>query len=145
MRLKAVALVASVFAFSILGASASQAQSINRSLTVEQVILLSNGLKALDGFKLDGPVRMVIAINIAATRPIVTGYTSVREAMIVQYAHGGAKIPDAEIGRFNADDRKTLQQSLELDFLHIKRSDLKLEENQIPPSVLALLLPILDD
>jgi hypothetical protein len=130
--------------------SPASAQSIplpahSGHLSIEQIILLSNALKALDPFHFASNVRHAIAIDIAATRPYVSGYTSIREANITQHSHGTSKVVEAEVAHFNADDRKVLSQVLDIDFIHIKYSDLQLDVNEIPPSVISGLLPILDD
>lgn len=130
------------------------------TLTVEQVIQIGNGLAAFDGYddickdgqvekscrrpyKLTGGVRLTIALDIAECRRIASAYTTVRQGLIVQYGRGGIKVPDDAIVSFNADDRKALDAIADVKLVHLKRSDLAMDENPFPPSILALLLPIL--
>lgn len=123
--------------------ASAQAPSVTR-MSIEQVIRLSNGLKALDAYELDGETAWAIARDLEGIQHMVNSYTSVREALITRYANGGVKVLDEHIAAFNADERKMLTQVVDIPFLHISRAALHLERNHVRPSVLVDLMPILD-
>ena len=149
-----------IFVAALFIGSTARAEESKR-LTVQQAILIYNGLIQLDGYddvcrdgatektcrriyKFGGGARISIATNLAEAKRIVTAYTDARNALIAQYANGSNKVPDEDIARFNADDRKALNATVDVVFGRIKRDDLKLDENPIPPSVLSLIIPIID-
>lgn len=141
MRLSAI-IGAVALVFASFGAYAQHAPM--QRMSVEQILLLANGLKGLDHYHFDPEVRVTIAHDLFAIRSIVANYTATREAMISKYAQGTNKVPENEVAAFNAEDRKILSQTFDIAFLHITQEQLKLEQNDIPPGTLALLLPILD-
>ncbi len=132
------------------------------SPTVGQVIVISNGLTALDGYdtpckdnnvericrkpyKFSASALWTIASDAAAARGVVTAYETARNALIRQMANGGTRVPDDSVNKFNDEQQVLLDKPSGLTFGRIKRADLNLDENPIPPNVLALLIPIIDD
>ena len=128
--------------------------------TVEQAIQIGNGLSQLDGYddcrdgekgkdchhlyKLSGSVRLTIALDLAEYRRIATAYTAARQGLIAQYANGSGVVPPEQVGAFNAEDRRILNLTSDVKYGRIKLSNLRVEENPIPATVLSLIVPILD-
>lgn len=133
----------SVVALLIGGVAYAQEVTVT-PMSIEQIVLLAKGLKSLDTYKLDGDTRWAIAQDLNGIQHMARSYASVREALIAQYSKDGVKVADENIARFNADERKMLSQVTSIGFIHISRKALNLQENQIPPSVIVALLPILD-
>ena len=135
-------------------------------LTVGKCLEIANGLDQLDGYprvikdgekettvqqqyKL-GSVRYTIALNMAALKPVRESAERARQQIIVDINGGKTVMPNSpEMVRFLAEYQKVLDKPCEVTPGHIKVSDLKLgdgpTENAVPPSVLSVLYPILDN
>jgi hypothetical protein len=147
--------------FAVLFPKMGFAQDAPKRMTVEQVVYLSDALSKLDRYdavckdggsekacqKLYnfGPgARWTISLDLAEAKRISAAYYLARNALVAQYADGGNKVPDDKFQKFQADDRLILDKPADVSFGMLRRDDLKLDENPIPPSVLAALVPIIE-
>lgn len=117
-------------------------------LTIGQCRAIYGALVGLDHYKL-GAARMTIALDIAALTPIWQASEKARIGMIAEIAGGkdiqpGTPEYAAFVQRFDAD----LGKPCGLTLGHVKIADLKLgdgpDENAIPPTSLAAMVPIED-
>jgi hypothetical protein len=134
------------------------------TMTVEEAVRLSQGLAALDGYDrtIEGPdgertvrefykfeplVGLAVARNANSLEPVARAYQDARNRLIRKHAGGGFKVDPGtqEAVAFAEDDRKILAAEETVALVPIREADLKLDVNPIPPSVLGLLLPLLDD
>ncbi len=131
-------------------------------LSVDQIIRVTNGLSQLDkydGICKDGAiektcprfynfgmgVRLAIARNIDKGSQVGKIYTAQRQSLIARLSGGGTKVPDDKMGEFLAEDQKAMDAASGVVMEHIKRSDLKLDENPVPATILYMIIPIMDD
>lgn len=137
-----------------------EAQTLSRDLTitVEQATNIGAALRQLDKYERAGKdgktetawytfssdVRFVIAVDIDVAQRVTAQLQMANNKIVQQFAGGGSKVPDDKMGAYNVELRKVLDASCRCTFTRIKRGDLNLDKNPIPPSVLALLLPIVD-
>jgi hypothetical protein len=134
--------------------------SFAADLTVEQVVVVANGLAQLDGYEkvvkdgaqekvvkvpynFGGGLRWSIAGNLEKGRAVAKRYEDSRKAVFDQMAKDG-KIPAEKEQVFTDELRKILDKPADIQLDHFKRDELKTQENPIPGSVLSLLLPIVD-
>lgn len=134
------------------------------SLTNEQALGIFGALSALDGYEkvlkdgasekavkvpydFGGGLRLVIAQDMVALKPKVDAYTTAHNALIMQLSNGKGDFKDNPKGEIEAQDQTLTMLSAKIDvgLTHIREPELKLDENRIPPSILAGLLPILDE
>jgi len=127
---------------------------------------LLQGLKALDGltdgsgrittyFKHTSSFRMDLARNIRKVQAALDDYSQVRQRMVLSshltfepnQVQGYVKPTmdesvkaQMEIMAFDAEEVK-----FEVPLKQIKHADLNLDKNDVPPSVLGLLMPIIED
>lgn len=118
------------------------------NLTIRQCRDIYGALMGLDRFKL-GAARMTIAIDIAALTPVWQASEKARIGMVAEIGDGkeikpGTPEYNAFVRRFDDDIGKACPLTLG----RVKAADLKIgdgaDENAIPPSTLAVLLPIID-
>jgi len=131
-------------------------------LSVDQTIRVTNGLSQLDkydGICKDGAIektcpkfynlgmgiRLAIARNMDKGTQVGKIYTAQRQALIARLSGGNTKVPDDKMAEFIVEDQKSLDAASGVTMEHIKRSDLKLDENPIPATVLYMIIPIMDD
>lgn len=129
-------------------------------LTVEQTLTIVNGLSQLDGYddvctdgaiqktckrpyKFGGGVRWTIASDISVAKSVQTTWETVKNGLITQYSDNG-KVPDANLPKLNAELTSALSKPSNIVLARLKRDELKLDENPIPASILALIIPIVD-
>ena len=145
----------------LLLCSAAYAQE-PKYLSVEQAIRVTNGLGQLDGYdgtckdgatektcrklyNLGMGVRMTIAKNMDKGVAVGKIYNKARQDLIAQLSEGGTKVPDENMSKFLAEDAKAQEASSGVIMDRINKSDLKLDENPIPATVLYQIIPILND
>ena len=155
-------LLSIVFVASLVFVVGSAQAEDARPLTVEQVIMIGNGLAALDGYddvcrdgpsekpcrhpyKFKGAARMTMAMDLAECRRISSAYTSARQDLIRQYAKGGNEVPPEEMSKFADDDKAAREHATDVKLGTIRSADLALDDNPIPPSVLSMIVPIVVD
>lgn len=111
------------------------------------------GQKVIVPFKFNGGVLMSMALNIAAAENIQKQYQQTYNSLVRQFADGGSKVPDEKIAEFNQESEKALNAPSGLKMHRIRASDLCMEAkpvapctvtNNIPPALLAAILPIID-
>lgn len=137
------------------------AAAVAADLTVEQALTVTNGLAQLDGYddvctdgavqktcrrpyKFGGGLRWTIASALAAGKPAQTTWQTVQAAIVAQYAGADGKLPEASVAKANREIAEALAKPAGITMPTIKREELKLDDNPIPPSVLSLLMPILE-
>jgi hypothetical protein len=136
-----------------------------KPLTVGQCLDVMAGLNALNyvgqqlgdqqskppdakAYKL-GPARMTIALDIAALRPISDAAEKTRQGIVTEIS-GGKPIQAGtdEMKQYLAKWQKVLDGPCGVAPGHLRAADLKIgdgaDENPIPPSVLSVLIPIID-
>lgn len=125
--------------------------------TAERMLL---GLRALDGYervikdgerervvqelyKLGGGLRFQIAKDIAKLTIVADALHKARNDLVRGLSGGKDRIPPEKAGEFYAEERAMLdaQQDIELSMIQVE--ELKLDQNPIPGSILALLAPLL--
>jgi hypothetical protein len=140
-------------------------------MKVRTAIEILTGLAELDGYlngsgdrrtpyKFDGPTRLTIARARRQLRQAQEDYVEARNAALVELTDGIGELPPmtgpfesaAERGTIRAKhmafavkDRELLNAELTLELGAIGVAELKLEDNPIPPSVLDMLGPMLED
>lgn len=101
-------------------------------------------------YNLSADTLWAIADNITALRKVVVGYQEVVRSLTAQAeAKSGTGLPLAEGSAAHkalaAEIQKTFESERPIDKLaRLKRDDLKLGENKIPPQLLSSLAPILN-
>lgn len=129
------------------------------TLTVEQIVNISTALEALDRYdrvSSDGKVvsmpyvfelrtRLDIAHDLEEARAVRRAYQAAVQARIAKMAGGGAAVPPDQQGAWVVENEAMLRASSGVRLRRIKISDLKLDENPVPATVLSVLLPILDE
>lgn len=132
--------------------------AIAQELTVEQAKGVVTGLRQLskyetvdkDGkpatgyYKFSGTLRFTMALNIETGTKVEVALQAANVALVAELANGGPSVPDDKMVEYNKRIRAILDAPCRCTFEPIKRDDLKLDDNPIPPTVLALLLPILE-
>lgn len=94
-------------------------------------------------YAFNAKTRFAIAKNIntiAASREAVN---DARNKLIRQLAKGGLEVPKEHIPQFNDQLNELLETVEEMDMEPIDYDELKADDNRIPPSVIAALMPIL--
>lgn len=89
-------------------------------------------------------VRIAIARNICALRAEKDAFEQRRTELARQLANGGANVAPEHMGEYVvAMNALSLMETEELPVTRFTESDLNLEQNPIPPSVLAALMPFI--
>ena len=125
-------------------------------LTLTKVLNLRGALSALDSYEkavgdktvrelyqLGGPLRLRIARNLNLLDPEISAYQKARNALVVQHTNGADKKVD--MANFVAAENELLESEIELDLKPIKEHELQLDKNPVPGTVLAGLMPILEE
>lgn len=127
-------------------------------LTVEQALNVSGGLdqlvsydavdkegKPTKGFyKFSADLRIVIATNIDAGRTVQSRFQAARNAVIMTMSDGTGRVADEKTALLSIEVDRLMKAPSRAEFIRIKATDLKLEDNPIPAPVLSLIIPILD-
>jgi hypothetical protein len=127
-------------------------------LTVEQVVNISKGLAQLDclkdvtgdkevchPYKFSGATVLAIANDLAKTRAVLQVYQDAHNRLLATLRDATGKLPPNREIEFVQEDRKIADSPANIELNHIKWAELKVgTENQIPPSVIALIQPIID-
>ena len=135
------------------------AGAVDVKLTNEDAILLFQGLGALEGYdhdagdkvirkvySLDGSVRLVIARNMAALKPIVDAFSKARTDLHRQVFGGLKPEPGSQKAKdFTSQVETMMAEEQTVDLARFSSKDLKIDENPISPAVLVALRPILTD
>lgn len=155
MKLKALAI-----ALTIIATPAFAQQPPSAEMTIEQVMQINAGLSQLncvqrvikdgaketlvcDPYKWGIGASWLIASNLRRTQEIASQYTKLRNQALANLA----RKPDGDAtneaaAKFAVDDRGYLDVKVSIVLDHFKRSDL--EPMNLPPSVITLLLPIIE-
>ena len=136
------------------------------TLTTREIVGLFNGLSALDGYecivkdgqreravrenyRLGGGLRLVIAKNLHHLRAVVDPYQQARNALVREMANGTDEIATKDMPEFLRREAEMLDAKHDVALVKIRANELHLgsepNENPIPGSVLAALMPVLDD
>lgn len=151
------------FILGFVGTSIAASMPETITLTIEQSLNISSALMSLDGqekiikdgdkeksvkvpYQLSGNTRLAIAKNMTKLNEIAKSYNDARTALVGQFSVDGKIEPNSDNEKkFTIEMKKVIATEQHLDLTKIKISDLNLDANQIPGTVLALLNPILDD
>lgn len=158
-----VAAGAIVFALVCTAHAASEDDSVVQ-VPVTKAIEMFNALSALDGYedvikdgqqeksvrrpyKFGGGLRLLIAKNISVLKPVLEIYETARRGLVSEATKDGATVKDGAPGavKFSDDIQKLLASpQVVKGLVHIKASELNLDQNPIPPTVLSGLSSLLD-
>jgi hypothetical protein len=95
-------------------------------------------------YKFDAGLRLALAVLENRVDVLIADYNKARSALIKSLADGGAKVPEEKMSEFIEQHQVLLDKECEInDVGRIKTSELALDKNPIPASVLALLMPVL--
>lgn len=140
----------------VRGAEMTTAEKDN--LTVEQALNVAAGLGQLVSYdtvdkegkpakgyyKFSADLRFIIAINIDLGTRVQTQFRNANNEIAMQLSGGIGAVPPEKKGAYDVEIAKLFAAPSRVGFVHIKLSDLKLEENPIPGPVLSLIVPIID-
>lgn len=128
-------------------------------LSIQAASNLASGLRALDGyqkltsdgkpvteyFKLDGDVRLNIAIGLNRLDSVLAVFNKARQDVVRSFAGDTGQIPPEKMAEFVAAEQSMLAAEQDIDLGTIPKAALRLEENPIPGTVLSLIVPLLAD
>lgn len=106
---------------------------------------------AIDGtptrkpYRIAGPVRMAMAKNIARLAEVVGAYQKARNALIYEHADGGNAVKPDKITIFEKANQDLLDTEHDVNLIRFREELLQLDDNEVPVSVLAALMPIMLD
>lgn len=160
-KFKIVLLVCGLLAATTgLGIAADAPAADDKRLSVEDVVWINSALSQLncggkvikDGtketficepYKWSPGINWMIATNLRKAQEIATQYNRLRGQAVANLTRkpDGTPADDAQ-AKFAVDDRKMLDDKITIDLGRFKRGDL--EPMNLPPSVIAGLLPIID-
>jgi len=169
-RLRIATALAAIAALLMFGANSRGAEKSDTPAATEMIVVskaadLLNALNALGGheesfgqganqrvimvpYTLSADTLWAVADDITALRKVVVTYQETVKALTDQAAakNGGKLSEDPAVAKALADQIQKLFDSERpvAKLFRIKRGDLKLGENKIPPAVLSSLGPILD-
>ncbi len=129
-------------------------------INYQNVLTLRAALTALDGidqpvevrgqlqlvkkpFTFSGRCRLKIARNLRAVEEAFRDYDAARIGLVRELASGAEKVPDELLPRFHALHFDLLQEDIDVPLTPLTEDELSLDDNQIPHSVLAVLLQFL--
>jgi len=127
-----------------------------------EVIDLLTGLSSLDGYErvvkdgsnekvmrefytLKGGLRLTIAKNMNCLQVLAKAIRDARNGLIREHADGGDRVPPGKMVEYGEQERVLLDTEHEVDLETIRLSELSLDKNPIPVSVIALISPLLED
>jgi len=123
-------------------------------MTVQQVLGVWAVLtdKAFAEFKFSGAVRMALARNIEVASTVQKNFSDRIIENRINLAGPGKDVPQDKLDAFNAENQKMLEAPASVGLARVKLADLCLDaappsclsKNDIPPAMLAALLPIID-
>lgn len=128
-------------------------------LSIQAASQLAGGLRGLDGyqkltsdgkpiteyFKLDGQVRLDIAIGLNRIDGALAVFNKARQDLVRQNAGDTGQIPPEKMAEFVAAEQEMLNAEQEIEIPAISKAGLKLDENPIPGTTLSLIVPLLAD
>jgi hypothetical protein len=133
---------------------ATAAEPAKKEMTVQQVLGVWAVLtdKSFADFKFSGSVRMALARNIDVASGVQKNCNDRVTENRINIVGPGKDVPKDKLDTFNTENQKMLEAPAFVALAHIKLSDLCLDavppscpsKNEIPPSMLAALLPIID-
>jgi hypothetical protein len=126
-------------------------------LTYQNILILRAALLALDGldqpvevrgqlqlvkkpFTFSGRARLKIARNLRAVEAAFQDYDAARIGLVRELAGGADQVPDALLAKFHALHADLLQEHVDVSLTPLIEDELNLDDNQIPHSVLSILL-----
>jgi len=129
-------------------------------MTVQAMIDLQKGLMALDGYdkvikdgerektarvyyELGGGLRLLIARNLNRIEPELKALEKARNETFMQYSNGENRISPDKAVDFMKAERALLDNEVEVELIEIDQTELKLDKNPIPGTVLSVLIPLL--
>jgi hypothetical protein len=116
----------------------------------ERVVKESGAEKVIRGQYRLGDARMTVALNMGALKPVAEAANKTRQEILLEVGDGKAIAPDDQkaVAKATAMFEAALKEPCPVTPGRIKLSDLKIgdspEQNQIPPSVLSAIMPIVD-
>jgi hypothetical protein len=128
-------------------------------LSINAASAIAGGLRGLDGyqkldatgkpitefFKLDGDIRLNIAIGLNRIDAALGVFSKARQDMARSFAGDTGQIPPDKQAEFVAAEQQMLAAEQEIDIPAIPKAALKLDDNPIPGTTLSLIVPILAD
>jgi hypothetical protein len=148
----------------LLSNAAHAADRVPTKISIEQAIDLVGALAALDGadhvikdgqqerivrepYKLGAGLRLVIAKDMVKLKDIVASFDKARASTIMEMTggRGNAEKGSQAEAKLGMALREMLAVEQEVDLIHFKASELNLDGNAIPGTVLSQLTPILDE
>jgi len=124
-------------------------------LSTRAIIALVNALNVFDQgaekaeagkrpFKLANGARMILSKNLMRVEGIVSAYQKERNAMILLHADADGKLEGKAAIEFNALDNMLMDWLHEVELVAIRETDLRLDDNDIPVTVVAGLAPVIE-
>jgi hypothetical protein len=162
MKSRIIFICAVLISLSGVGHAAEEKKVLK--LTGEQMMILVNGLTALDGYdriikdgaiektghesyKLGCGLRLLIGRDLTALRAAMQPIYDAQRALLFEKSNNTGEVkPDSpEEKQFNMESFKIMLSTAEIELYPIPTKELKLDENPIPGSVLSSLGLILED
>jgi hypothetical protein len=148
--------------FVVIISPAAAAGDQKASITYNQALEIQNALGALDDAKYEFPGTFLIAKfrDIAAVKADLEAFNAARQGMIAHFAGAAGRFPPAECGdpkvpttcrvsddEFRAGEAITKLAATphEVALVRLRLPDFNLDKNKIPGTVMAALVPILDE
>lgn len=131
-------------------------------LPMSRILGLANALAALDGYedvvkdgaaekvvrrayKFEPGLRTSISRNITTLRPLLEGYNKEQSDLLVSITGGTLPAPNTpETARFNIESNRVLAVEWKLNLFILRETELKMEVNPIPGTILSNLDPIME-
>lgn len=131
-------------------------------LTMQQIVDLAAAIPAMDGwdkvvrdaagreqvvrvpFVLGGAVRLTLARNMQALRPLIDAHSVARDGLIVELSGGKPAITDAATAAEFGRQMQTMAATVhDVDLHTVTEAGLQLDKNEFPIAALAALEPII--
>lgn len=125
-------------------------------ITNAQALRLRQGLAALDGYEVEaggkvitqfyklGAVRLTVAKNINLIDAVCNVFREASQKLVTELSDDKGRVPPAKMKEYTEAETKMLATENEVELFPIRLADLKIDENPIPASALAMLEPVLD-
>jgi len=103
-----------------------------------------DGKAAREPYKLAGSARMAIALNLARLLEVAEAYQKARNGLVYDHGNGGTMVADARLAEFEKAHAALLEGQCEVNLVCLSTADLQLDDNPLPVTVIAGLMPIID-
>jgi hypothetical protein len=100
----------------------------------------------VEPYTFTGATRMAIARNMSALAAEQKSYNEARIGLIKQFSNGADQVPADKMGEFTEEVQKLLEADCpDIKIKKLTEADLNFAVNPLAPSVIAGLLPMLED